>query len=167
MLSLLLDATTEGTTDWTSYLFIGAIILIVVVVFIVPSFSRNKKIKEAEEEKKFIRPGDKIKTVGGIVGIITEVNNVNEFEIELVLKTGTVGSESTMTFDINALYMIMERGEESLAALEEARLQKEAELQAKLAEKSAKKGDATPVEIPTESVEVFEESDDSEKTNND
>lgn len=141
MLNFLI-ATANGDGDgngWMTWLLIGLLVVGVLAMVVFPMFNKNKKQKEADEGRKFLRPGDKIKTVGGIVGTIVQINNVSDTEKELVIETGINETKTTMTLDINALYVIMQRGNESLAAIEQARQEKEAADAARLVEKQAKK----------------------------
>lgn len=149
---------TEGDSGWMTWLLIGLLVVMVIAMVVVPMFTRNKKQKEADESKKFLRPGDKIKTVGGIVGTIVEVNNISETEKELVIETGIGDRKTTMTIDVNALYIIMQRGADSLAAIEQARQEKAAAEAARLAEKDAKKSGGYNRDAGAQpQVKVFEE----------
>ena len=140
MLNILFAAAgEEPKNDWMTFLLIGLVVVMVVVVVVLPMFSRNKQKKEADEGKRFLRPGDKIKTVGGIVGTIIAINTISEAEKELVIETGIDDRKTTMVIDLNALYVIMQRGAESTAAIEQARQEREAAEAARLAEKMAKK----------------------------
>lgn len=150
---LLTDSDAAPKTDYTTWIILGVIAVLVVGMLIVNMFNRNKRNKESDFDKKFLRPGDKIKTIGGIVGTITEINVVSDTEKEMVIESGSGDNKTTMTLDVNAVYVIMSRGAESLAAIEKARQEKEAAEAAKAAAKLAKKN---KTQTPSES--VFSES---------
>ena len=75
----------ESSTIFT-YVILGVMIVAIVVMFI---FSGKRRKKQEEEAKKLIdsvKPGNKVKTIGGICGIVVEVDNE---ENTFVLETGT------------------------------------------------------------------------------
>ena len=103
MLFNLLDSASNGATtgglDWSMFLMLG----VVVVLFIVMNYFQKRNQKKRDEEAKAIldslKPGNKVKTIGGICGTIVEVN-----EDTFVLETGSDKSgKSYMTFDKYAI----------------------------------------------------------------
>ena len=93
---------TEEANPITTYVMIGIIIVLFVVMFIFNSRSQKKRQKEQEEILNAVKPGSKVKTIGGICGIVAEVNAE---ESTFVLETG---SEATgkcfIKFDRQAIY---------------------------------------------------------------
>lgn len=85
-----------------SYIFLG-IILVVFIVFIVLSNRRAKKHEEDENEKlNAVKPGNKVKTIGGICGIVVEINPEDD---TFVLETGSETSgKCFIKFDKKAIY---------------------------------------------------------------
>ena len=93
MWSALLEDT-AGTTntgagnDWFLWIFIG----VIVVAFIVYLFFSGRKNKarqqEYVEQLEAIRPGHKVKTAGGICGIVVEVCDDNT----VIIETGSENS---------------------------------------------------------------------------
>jgi preprotein translocase YajC subunit len=72
--------------------------------------SRNQRRKRAEEAKKLmdgLKPGEKVKTVGGLVGEIADIISISPTERHVILRTGSEGNYSTVTFDVNAIGLIM------------------------------------------------------------
>lgn len=109
----------EGeTTSFTSFIPI-IIIIVLVVAFIVWSYiSQKKKQKNFNETINAVRPGSKVKTIGGIVG---EVVEVNDEENTFVLKTGdSEGNCSYMKFDKQAIYQTDAKPEPAAPAKEVA-----------------------------------------------
>ncbi len=89
-------------SDWTSYI----VLLVVLAVFVVGFIISGRKNKKREEEMRntldAVAPGHKVKTIGGICGIVVEVNaEDNTFVLE-------TGSEATgkcyIKFDKQAIY---------------------------------------------------------------
>lgn len=86
-----------GDNGWGTWIMIGVFAVLMVVFMI---FNRRSQKKREEEAKKLldsIKPGNKVKTIGGICGTVVEVcNDDNTF----VLETGTEKSgKSYLKFD--------------------------------------------------------------------
>ena len=96
----LLAEETEGN-PWGSYILMG-ILLVVIVVFMV--MNRRTQAKRQEETMNMlnaIKPGNKVKTIGGICGVVVEVcNEDNTF----VMETGSENNKSYIKFDKQAVY---------------------------------------------------------------
>lgn len=101
---MLFNLLTEGdtTTPWTSYIPIIIIVLLLVAFFVWSFISQRKKQKAFNDTVNAVRPGSKVKTIGGIVGEVVEVDDA---EGTFVLKTGdSEGNYSYMKFDKQAIY---------------------------------------------------------------
>ena len=86
------DSTTAAnptSNSWVSYVLIG----ILLVVLIGSMFFMNRRSKKREAEAKAlidaVKPGNKVKTIGGICGIVVEVD---PDEDTFVLETGSEAS---------------------------------------------------------------------------
>ena len=81
----------------------GALVLLIVVFMVFNRKTQKKKQQEAMDMLNAIKPGNKVKTIGGICGIVVEVcPEDNTF----VLETGTEASgKSYIKFDMQAIYM--------------------------------------------------------------
>lgn len=91
--------------DMQTYLMLG-ILIVVVVLFIVWGVFQSKKRKKQEQEARdlinAVKPGNKVKTIGGICGIVVEVNDEDD---TFVLETGSENSgKSFIKFDRQAIY---------------------------------------------------------------
>ena len=96
MLNSLLDS------SWQSIIPIVVIIVLLVAFFVWSFISQRKKQKAFNETVNSIKPGNKVKTIGGIVGEVVEVDDA---EGTFVLKTGdSEGNYSYMKFDKQAIY---------------------------------------------------------------
>lgn len=82
-------ATPQKNTGWVSYVLIGAL----VVILVVSMFLMNRRSKKRDEEAKklidAVKPGNKVKTIGGICGIVVEVDPEED---TFVLETGSEAS---------------------------------------------------------------------------
>ena len=101
----LLTSTEEqasGCDSWSSWLMIGILFAIIIVWMVFSRRSQKKRQDEVQNTLDAVGPGNKVKTIGGICGIVVEVNNEDN---TFVLETGT---ESTgkcyIKFDKQAIY---------------------------------------------------------------
>lgn len=87
----------------TSYIFIGVIAALLIAFFVWSYISNKKKQKNFNDTINAIKPGSKVKTIGGVCG---EVVEIDEEENTFVLKTGTSdgSSVSYLKFDKQAIY---------------------------------------------------------------
>lgn len=94
---ILLQAPASGGSSWSGLIMILALFLIMWLFFIRP---QNKKNKEQQKFRESLQKGDKIVTIGGIHGKITEVkentvvvsvdgNTTIEFEKSAIIPNGT------------------------------------------------------------------------------
>ena len=110
----------EGGKGFNLQTLIPIIIIVVLLVaFFVWSFiSQRKKQKNFNETIAAVRPGSKVKTIGGIVGTVVEVDDE---EGTFVLRTGdSAGNESYMKFDKQAIYQTDAKPEPKPETEEEA-----------------------------------------------
>ena len=106
--------------DPTTIIFIVLLALLIVALLVVPMFTNKKRAKQTDELHRSLKPGDLIKTIGGIVGTIVEIRQISPVDKEMVIETGVEGSKTTMVLDIQALYMVMSRSSTIVPASEEA-----------------------------------------------
>lgn len=115
-MNLLADET-QNTSSFMDYLWIIVIIVVLVAFFVWSFISQKKKQKAFNETINAIKPGSKVKTIGGIVG---EVVEINDEEGTFVLKTGdSEGNYSYMKFDKQAIYQTDAKPEPAAASAEE------------------------------------------------
>ncbi len=79
MLHFLTETTTGTTGDLTSMLL--PLVLMFVIFYFILIRPENKRKKEAEEMRSSVKNGDKITTIGGIVGTVVDVKE-DKFVIE-------------------------------------------------------------------------------------
>ena len=99
LFNLLDDATSSapsGSNPWSMLLMIGVFVVLLVVMMV---FNRRSQKKREEETKNLLaglKPGNTVKTIGGICGTVVEVCEDGTF----VLETGTdVSGKSYLKFD--------------------------------------------------------------------
>lgn len=85
-----------------SYLMIFAFVGILVLFGTINSRSARKRQQEQQKVLDSVRPGNKVKTIGGVCGVVVEVNDEDN---TFVLETGTETSgKSYIKFDKQAIY---------------------------------------------------------------
>lgn len=124
LFSLLADATentgNNGST-WSTYIFLGVVLVVLVVGFVLTSRKSKKREEEQKNMLDAIKPGDRVTTIGGISGVVVEVNKE---ENTFVLETGSADSDkkSYLKFLKQAVYQTdtkLPDGDEENAANEE------------------------------------------------
>lgn len=159
MLFNLLAEQAENNTSWTSYIPIIIIVLLLVAFFVWSFLSQKKKQKAFNDTVNAIRPGSKVKTIGGVVGEVVEVDDA---EGTFVLKTGdSEGNCSYMKFDKQAIYQTDAKPAEP--AKEEKKAPEPAETAAPAEPFEAHAEDAAAKEDKTEEVNAEETSADEKK----
>lgn len=89
----------EGTTtNYTMYIVLGAMLVLMIGYMIFSSIRRKKQVEEDQSKRDALGPGSKIMTAGGILGIIESIEGD-----ELV-----INSEGTkFRIDKRAIYQII------------------------------------------------------------
>ena len=91
-----------GCDSWGSWIMIGLLFGIIIVWMVFSRRSQKKHQDEVQNTLNAVGPGNKVKTIGGICGIVVEVNNEDN---TFILETG---SETTgkcyIKFDKQAIY---------------------------------------------------------------
>ena len=116
MLSALLADTADTTNagnGWVTWVILAVFIAIIVVFFVISSRRNKKRQQEADQLMNAVKPGNKVKTIGGVCGIVVEVDNE---ENTFVLETGSEKSgKCYMKFDKQAIYQtdaVVDKAEE-------------------------------------------------------
>ena len=81
--SLLADEPTQN--PWMMYIVLGVVVVIFVVWMVFSGRKNKQRQKEYTEQLEAIRPGHKVKTAGGICGIVVEVCDDNT----IIMETGS------------------------------------------------------------------------------
>ncbi len=102
LFNLLTDTAESAGSPWGMYIMLGAIAVLFVVMMVYSRRSQAKRQQETMDMLNAIKPGNKVKTIGGICGVVVEIcKEDNTF----VLETGTEASgKSYIKFDMQAVY---------------------------------------------------------------
>ncbi|MCD8286335.1 MAG: preprotein translocase subunit YajC [Clostridia bacterium] len=105
MITALLDDDDSSSSFWSSYGILIIMIIVIVIIIVLWWFSSRKKKKQEKEAQAIlgnVKPGNKVKTIGGVCGIVVEVD---EDENTFVLETGSeISGKCYMKFDRQAIY---------------------------------------------------------------
>lgn len=80
------EAQNNANTSWVSYVLIGVLVVILIGSMILMNRRSKKREKEAQDLIDAVKPGNKVTTIGGVVGIVVEVNPEDN---TFVLETGS------------------------------------------------------------------------------
>ena len=144
---------TTAANNWMMYIVLGVVIVIFVVWMIFSGRKNKQRQKEYTEQLEAIRPGNKVKTAGGICGIVVEVCDDNT----IIMETGSETSgKSYIKMDKELIAQTDAKGATQLAR-EKAEEAKKAEEAAKKAKKSGEVPAPVPAkEEPAEKTEEAE-----------
>ena len=85
-----------------TYIILGVLIVAIIVMFVFSSKRRKKQEEDAKNLIDAVKPGNKVKTIGGICGIVVEVDKE---ENTFVLETGSEQSgKCFIKLDRQAIY---------------------------------------------------------------
>ena len=62
------------TNNWTSYILIILVVVVLVGFFVWSAISNKKKQKQFNDTINAIKPGSKVKTIGGICGTVVYID---------------------------------------------------------------------------------------------
>ena len=79
------DTPSKGMPGWVMWVVLGVIVVLLFAWFFFSGRKNKQKQKEYVEQLDAIAPGHKVKTAGGICGIVTEVCDDNT----VIIKTGS------------------------------------------------------------------------------
>lgn len=140
--------TGNSGNPWGMWLMVGLFAVIIVVMMVFNRRSQKKRQEEVAKEHNALRPGNKVKTIGGICGVVVEIcPEDNTF----VLETGTEASgKSYLKFDMQAIYMSDALASKEEAAKEEEPKAEEAPETQEVFEEAPATEVATETEAPAE-----------------
>ena len=90
------------TNPGSSWLLLGVFVVLMVLMLVVPSISNKKRMAAYREMQDNLKAGDKIQTIGGIVGRLVKIKDKNGYKT-IVLETGEKDKKMYIEFDINAI----------------------------------------------------------------
>lgn len=125
----------SGYGNWIMLGILAVLIVVVIVMYVLGNKKRKKQEQDAKDLINAVKPGNKVKTIGGICGIVVEVDDE---ENTFVLETGTeLSGKSFIKFDRQAIYQtdaVVEKPDANVTATEEPAAEEATEASAETAE---------------------------------
>ena len=90
--------------SWWIYV---VLIVMVIVMLVLPTITNRRRMKEYNQMLDQLRVGDKVRTIGGVVGRVTKITTKGDVKT-FILETGAKGSKTTMEFDMAAVGTVLE-----------------------------------------------------------
>lgn len=124
----------SGANNTTSIWVYVVLIVLIILMLVLPMITQRKRNKEYTEMLDSLCVGDTIKTIGGIIGRVTKIQEKDGAK-SFILETGAKGTKTTMEFDIASVAYILKSTAKKVEEpkVEEAEV-KEVEEQEKLEE---------------------------------
>ena len=97
----------EAATSGSNVAIYVILIVMVLAMLILPYFSNKKRNQQYMEMINGIKVGSVVKTAGGVIGRVTKITDKGGVKT-IILETGAKSNKSTMEFDINSVYCILE-----------------------------------------------------------
>lgn len=133
MANLLLEASKAS-----SYVLLGLLVCMIVGMLIFPSIGQKKRNQEYQTMLDNLKVGDKVQTIGGVVGRIAKISEKDGVKT-MFLETGDKNNKMTIEFNVNAIAGIVVAPEN-----------KETKVEAAAEEKKEEKAEETATEAKTE-----------------
>ncbi|MBO5045572.1 MAG: preprotein translocase subunit YajC [Clostridia bacterium] len=141
-------------SKWLSYVLIGVLLVAVIAMFALSGRKNKQRQQEYMEQLAAIRPGHKVKTAGGICGIVVEVCDEDN---TVIIETGSEQSgKSYIKMDKELIAQTDAKGATQLAR-EAAAAAKQAEKDGAPVEENAPQEEAPAEEAPAEEAAPVEE----------
>ena len=91
----------------SNIIWLVVLIGMIVLMMVLPSVSRKKQIAAYNEMQSRLKAGDKVQTVGGIVGRIVRIKESNGVKT-IFIESGDKANKSVLEFDANAIAGVVE-----------------------------------------------------------
>ena len=101
------ESANKGTDPWSIVMMVAIVVLLIVVVVVLPMINNRKQRKQYNDLLEAVKLGATVKTIGGIIGKIVGLRTVDGERV-FTLETGDENAKSTLEFDINAIYQVID-----------------------------------------------------------
>lgn len=163
MLNLMLAtsgaATNNAQNSWWIYL---VLIGLVIVMLVFPMFTQKKRNKEFNSMLDQMKVGDKVRTIGGVIGRVTKINRDADIPT-VVIETGAKNAKTTMEFDVTAIGYNFNYNPQAAAMAEKAK-KEAAKAEAKEEVKEEAKAEETTPEVKAEEAKAEEKKEEKKET---
>ena len=90
--------------DFPTVIMIVIVVLVLAGMIIMPMFTNKKRNNQANELYSNLAPGDRIMTIGGIIGVVVQIEETSPVEKRILIETGAEGSKTTIWLDVKGIY---------------------------------------------------------------
>lgn len=90
------------TSSWPALVILGVFFVLMIVMTIVPQKKRQKQTQAMMDN---LAVGDKVMTIGRMIGKITDINNEDK---QVTLNVGTADNETLIVIDRNAIGYVID-----------------------------------------------------------
>lgn len=97
----------SGAGNTSSIIWLVVLVVMIVVMLVLPSVTQKKRVKAYQEMQSRLKAGDKVQTIGGIVGKIVRIKESNGVKT-IFVETGDKNSKMVIEFDANAIAGVVE-----------------------------------------------------------
>lgn len=111
MFNLLLN----GGGNASSIIMLIVLGVLIVLMLVLPTINQNKRVKAYQEMQSGLKAGDKVQTVGGIIGRIVKINEKDGIKT-MILETGDKNNKMHIEFNLDAIAGVVTNGETSAIA---------------------------------------------------
>lgn len=92
----------EGGNSTSSIVMLVVLGILIVLMLVLPSISNKKRVAAYREMQDGLKAGDKVQTVGGIIGRIVRINEKDGIKT-MVLETGDREHKMYIEFNLDAI----------------------------------------------------------------
>ena len=110
MYNLLLNEGGQGS----SIIMLIVLGVLIVLMLVLPTINQNKRVKAYQEMQSGLKAGDKVQTVGGIIGRIVRINEKDGMKT-FVLETGDKSNKTYIEFNLDAIAGVVTGGQTAIA----------------------------------------------------
>ena len=135
--------------NWWIYI---VLIGLMAVMLILPMITNRKRSKDYNNMLDSIRVGDTIRTIGGIIGRITKINEKDGYKT-IIIETGAKNAKTTMELDFASIYSVINQSTKPAAPAKAEEIKTEG---TKTEEKTAETTENVAEEVKTEEVKKEE-----------
>ena len=97
-----------ASNGWSTYVILGAVVVLFIVMMMFQTRKRKRSADEYRGMLDTLRPGTRVKTVGGVIGRIREIREEAPGFKTVLLESGDPKNPSLVLYDIQAIYGVVD-----------------------------------------------------------
>lgn len=96
-----------GTNTASSIIWLVVLIGMIILMLVLPSITQKKRMAAYQEMQSRLKAGDKVQTIGGIIGKIVRIKDANGIKT-IFIETGDKNNKTIIEFNIDAISGVVE-----------------------------------------------------------